>query len=223
MKDKAFNVRTMLLAILLVGVMAGFAMLLYEFWPHAVLTSASASYNYIGFLTLAVTILLAGGALIAWIGVWLSLRMFDAAEKTKRELRSARAVAEKIVRELEQYNTKYHSLVSGAYGTFRPTGLQLAKATYGLSKQIKDPGMRESFERLAREIEKNAIIGAHLLNLFLAHELREVKSAALALAAQGRPEDRRLIQKRLDLEKKMPEPNSDLIEYLGKILGMIRE
>lgn len=169
--------------------------------------------NYITYLTLAVTILMAAGALFGGGNIWLSTQTRREVKEELRRLEEARKKADSIVIDL-----LYHSY---AYKTVRPTSLNLAKAIRNLRNQVGNSELKEFAELLAREIEKNTDIGAQLLRLFLSPDVKEIKAAAMTLYQIGGSDVRRMIQQRLDMEKQKAAPDNDLIEFLGKIMGML--
>jgi len=135
--------------------------------------------------------------------------------------------AERNLHALE-LQTRYYQLIGNAYGTFHPTGLSLASAVVNLSKTVDLSGCEESCKRaiqrliegLSKEIEKNALIGAQVLRLFLSLDSSEARSSAMALAASGDEEAKKLLRRRLELEKQMPKPDSELIAFLAESIGM---
>lgn len=214
------------------------------------------SRDYLSFLTLSVTIVLAGGALLGGGSIWLASRTKEAADSAEDqinrvtksaeerinqvanttkgqisqvddELKGLQGRAEEILRALE-LQTKHYKLIGSAYGTFHPTGLSLASAIRNLSTRVDLSECEEAcarailafIEGLAREIKHNALIGAQVLRLFLSLDPSEVKSSAMALAAQGDEEAKKLLHRRLELERQMPEPDPDLIAFLAESIGI---
>lgn len=169
--------------------------------------------GYITYLTVVVTILMAAGALFGGGNIWISLRTRTIIERERRNLEQLRDEASRLMNDFRSY--------SSAYATFRPLGLNLAVAIRNLEGQVEDCDLKKFIRSLGRQVEANAMLGAQLSRLFLSTEPKEVKSAALALAGHEGVSLKRLIQGRLDLEKEKFNPDSRLIEYLSKILGML--
>ena len=204
--------------------------------------------NYITYLTLVVTILMAAGALLGGGNIWLSIitrrsvekefeniqiakdkaqEMLKQAENTIKETNENAEESKKLKEQIERIEEEAVSTrnklksIEYEYSPIFPAGLNLAAAIRGLKDKVKSEELKQFAESFALEIENNAIIGDHLSRLFLSPELEKVKAAAMALAARGDVQLAHAIQRRLDLEKQMSEPNNDLIEYLSKILGML--
>lgn len=232
---QAATVTVMLVLVLVLG-----------YYGYRLISEWTSSSHYLSVLTLAVTILLVSGALIGGASIWTAFRIRDVMTQTRYQVMDTeKEHREAIKREEEKLNElrgraesnlnalelliRYYQLIGSAYGTFHPTGLSLASAVRNLSKIAERSEcecrftMQDLVRKLAMEIEKNALIGAQVLRLFLSPDSNGIKSSAMALVAERGEEARKLLQRRLELEKQMPKPDPELIAFLAESIGMFSD
>lgn len=177
----------------------------------------------IGQYTLAVTVVLAVAAL-AGGGTILMASYF------RRELEHQRKEAEAMVEATKAFAEDIRKLRDLAeeelvklrkiYFPEWEVNLDLAREIKRALETPKLANCKQCLGELARIFDRHSTLKAHTMRLFTAKEPREVKASAMTLFNMAPEWGKRIIESRLNFERSSAFPNTDLIEFLSRLLGL---
>lgn len=215
-----------LLVVVFIAILAAIAFLYFHF--RSITTNEN---TYLSELTLVVTLVAVFAALFSLAGVYATNRAIEFAttteERTRKHEELLASIHQKLESDLFEVEGYLASLRSSA-AAFHPSGLFLAQRIRAIADAIShdwvipkevERALAGVMQQLAYAIEQNAEFGAQVQKLFVGSS-NEVRASSLYLSTQTlREYANRLLQMRLELEKALPQPDLDLVEFLSFQLG----
>jgi len=184
----------------------------------------------IGQYTLAVTVVLAAAAILGGGTIWLSSHLRKEAKEWREETEQDAETVKNIRKEIEDLHSKIIEKKSTTeeepqklreiYFPEWEAGLNLAREIKRALETPKLANCKQCLGELARIFDRHSTLKAHTMRLFTAKEPREVKASAMTLFNMAPEWGKRIIESRLNFERSSASPNTDLIEFLSRLLGL---
>jgi len=185
--------------------------------------SLSTEQAIISEYTLAVTVVLAAAGVVSggifMLSFYLRREIEQQKEEMKRIVKEANQTKVTIENWYDELSAKRDKLIEILKKLPTPNlfiGLSLAEEIR--KRRGKISSIDDCLDNLAQVFEENAFLEAQAVRLFTATERKDVEAAAMALFHRM-PDGKRLIEKRLQLEKSLVSPDIELIEFLSCLLS----
>lgn len=177
--------------------------------------------TYVATLTLAVTIV---GVLAAGMGLGGSYLAWRVGGRAAKAIERAKKL-EQAVEEKAAKMAAYDAMIECIFGGWGSTGMLLAEDIRSLvvTEQLraKFPEVAEQLTALLQGLRgsmaRQAVLGAHAVQLFVSTDPAMTVSSAQALAGSGRREAIRLVEKRIEIESMKDHPDTKLLRSLSDL------